>query len=131
MRQYVSAKPFDGAGLLEVVGKDFRYFKNVLRLRVGDMVRVCEPGGSSVNSTLCALDERAKKIVLQRCDGMDGEETGDVVDSSTGTSEDGSAVEFAAGPPPMMAWDSIRTFVSIGMNGSTARWSFEQKPRPM
>ncbi|MBQ3670471.1 MAG: 16S rRNA (uracil(1498)-N(3))-methyltransferase [Treponema sp.] len=77
MRQYVSAKPFDGAGLLEVVGKDFRYFKNVLRLRVGDMVRVCEPGGSSVNSTLCALDERAKKIVLQRCDGMDGENQSD------------------------------------------------------
>ena len=42
-----------------------------------------------------------------------------------------AAVEFAAGPPPRMACDSILTFVSIGMNGNTARWSFEQKPMPM
>ena len=41
------------------------------------------------------------------------------------------AVEFAAGPPPMMAWEIIRTFVSIGINGNTARWSLEQKPIPM
>ena len=31
----------------------------------------------------------------------------------------------------MIRCESMRTFVSIGMNGSTARWSFEQKPMPM
>ena len=41
-----------------------------------------------------------------------------------------AAVELPAGPPPRIACESIRTFVSMGMNGSTARWSFEQKPRP-
>ena len=41
------------------------------------------------------------------------------------------AVEFAAGPPPIIACARIFTFVSCGMYGRTARWSFEQKPMPI
>ena len=41
------------------------------------------------------------------------------------------AVEVPAGPPPRMRCSSIRTFVSIGMNGRIARWSFETNPTPM
>ena len=41
-----------------------------------------------------------------------------------------AAGAFPAGPPPRIACESMRTFVSIGMNGRTARWSFETNPRP-
>lgn len=67
MRQYVSERPFDRDGLLTVEGKDFRYFRSVLRMRVGDMLRVRHGGGEAVDATVCAIDERGKKIVLQRC----------------------------------------------------------------
>ena len=38
------------------------------------------------------------------------------------------AAALAAGPPPKTACESMRTFVSCGMNGSTAMWSLLQKP---
>lgn len=67
MRQYVCDKSFGDDGLLEIVGKDFRYLRNVLRMKVGDMVQVRLEDGSSVSSTVCVADDRAKKIVLQLC----------------------------------------------------------------
>ncbi len=67
MRQYVSNKSFGDDGLLEIIGKDFRYLRNVLRMRAGDMVSVRLPDGSFSNSTVCVVDDRAKKIVLQIC----------------------------------------------------------------
>ncbi len=67
MRQFVSEKKLDKNGLLEISGKDFRYFRQVLRFKAGDMVLVRLPDGKLVNMTLCRADDSSKKIVLQLC----------------------------------------------------------------
>lgn len=68
MRQFLSKNDLDKNGLLEISGKDFKYFRQVLRLKSGDMVLVRLPDGSLKNMTLCRADDSAKKIVLQVCD---------------------------------------------------------------
>ena len=67
MRQYISQKNLDKNGLLEIYGKDFRYMRQVLRLKAGDMVSVRLPDGNLRNMTLCRADDSEKKIVLQVC----------------------------------------------------------------
>lgn len=74
MRQYISQKNLDKNGLLEISGKDFRYMRQVLRLKVGDMVSVRLPDGKLQNMTLCRADDSEKKLVLQVCGGKN--ETG-------------------------------------------------------
>jgi 16S rRNA (uracil1498-N3)-methyltransferase len=69
MRQYVAAQNPDSKGLLEVTGKDYRYFRQVLRLCDGDMVCVRLPSGALQNMTVCRVQEDKKVIVLQLCDG--------------------------------------------------------------
>lgn len=67
MRQYIAQKELNDDGCLEIIGKDFRYLKNVLRLKQGDMLQLRLLDGSLKNSTVCRIDEGAKKIVLQIC----------------------------------------------------------------
>lgn len=67
MRQFVAQENFDSKGLLTVRGRDYRYFKSVLRLAAGDMVSVRTPDGKLYNSTVCKIDETGRKIVLQIC----------------------------------------------------------------
>ncbi len=74
MRQYISQKNLDKDGLLEISGKDFRYMRQVLRLKAGDMVSVRLPDGKLQNMTLCRADDSEKKLVLQVCTGKN--ETG-------------------------------------------------------
>ena len=71
MRQYISQKNLDSDGFLAIIGKDYRYLKNVLRLKAGDMIYVRLPSGDLQPMTLCQIDEKAKKIFLQRCDVAD------------------------------------------------------------
>lgn len=67
MRQFVSSVSPNSKGLLEISGKDFHYLRNVLRLSVGDMLVLSLPGGLSQESTLCKVDDGAKKLTLQAC----------------------------------------------------------------
>lgn len=67
MRQYISQKNLDKNGLLEISGRDFRYMRQVLRLKAGDMVSVRLPDGNLQNMTLCRADDSEKKLVLQVC----------------------------------------------------------------
>ena len=67
MRQYISQKNLDKNGLLEISGKDFRYMRQVLRLKAGDMVSVRLPDGKLQNMTLCRAADSEKKLVLQVC----------------------------------------------------------------
>lgn len=57
--------PLEKNGTLVLEKKDFHYLRNVLRLRVGDMISVSAQG--VMNMTLCKIDDNAKKIVLQKC----------------------------------------------------------------
>ncbi len=67
MRQYIAQKQLDKNGLLTIIGKDYRYMRQVLRIVSGDMVQVRLPDGTLQNMTVCTVDEESKKIVLQIC----------------------------------------------------------------
>lgn len=67
MRQFISEKKPDNNGILILNGKDFRYFRQVLRARAGDMINVRLPDGKLQNMTLCRIDDSAKTLELQIC----------------------------------------------------------------
>ena len=71
MRQYISQKNLDSEGLLTIIGKDYRYLRNVLRLASGDMIYVRLPSGELQPMTVCVVDEKSKKITLQVCDTVE------------------------------------------------------------
>ena len=71
MRQLIINKNPDKSGLIQIEGKDFRYLRQVLRVKVGDMVNLRLPDGSLQNSTVCKIDDSAKKITLQVCSNTD------------------------------------------------------------
>ncbi len=66
MRQLVVSVEPDSKGLIEISGKDFRYMRQVLRIKPGDMVTVRSPSGR-IGMTVCTIDDRTKKLVLQKC----------------------------------------------------------------
>lgn len=66
MRQFIIDSEPDSNGLVYLDGKDFKYIRQVLRLRVGDMLKLSY-GESVVNSTVCFIDDKKKKITLQLC----------------------------------------------------------------
>ncbi|MCI1207947.1 MAG: 16S rRNA (uracil(1498)-N(3))-methyltransferase [Treponema sp.] len=68
MRQYIPSVFPDKNGLLKVSGKDYRYMRNVLRLRTGDMVSVRLPDGTLRAMTVCRVDEKKHTMLLQVCD---------------------------------------------------------------
>ena len=67
MRQFILDKNPDKKGLITIIGKDFRYLRQVLRVKPGDMINVRLPDGSLKNSTVAQIDENAKKIIIQIC----------------------------------------------------------------
>ncbi len=74
MRQFISEAFPDKNGYLLISGKDFKYFRQVLRVRVGDMISVRLPDGTLQNTTACEIDDKAKKLTLQICASTDIEE---------------------------------------------------------
>lgn len=91
MRQFISSSAPDGKGLLKISGKDYRYLKQVLRLKSGDMLAVRLPDGTLQNTTVCNVEEASRCVVLQVC-GATGEEEGSTITRGTQASE----VEAAA-----------------------------------
>lgn len=71
MRQFISEQSLDKDGYLVINGKDFKYFRQVLRVKVGDMISVRLPDETLQNMTACDIDDKAKKIVLQVCASTD------------------------------------------------------------
>lgn len=67
MRQFISSVPPDKDGLFYVSGKDYRYLRQVLRLKCGDMLSVRLPGGELCSTTVCSADDTKKAAVLQLC----------------------------------------------------------------
>ena len=52
MRQFIASQAPDKKGLIKVSGKDYRYLRQVLRLRSGDMLSVRLPDGELQNTTV-------------------------------------------------------------------------------
>lgn len=67
MRQFISKEFPDKKGLLRICGKDFRYLRQVLRLKTGDMLSVRFADGTLQNTTVCEIDENSKEILVQVC----------------------------------------------------------------
>lgn len=69
MRQFILDKTPDRSGLVVVSGKDFRYLRQVLRVKNGDMINLRLADGTLQNSTVASIDDKAKKIIIQICAG--------------------------------------------------------------
>ena len=67
MRQLILQKNQDKNGLVLVEGKDFHYLRQVLRVKVGDMVNLRLADGLPYDSTVCKIDDTSKRITLQVC----------------------------------------------------------------
>lgn len=98
MRQYISQKNLDSQGFLYIIGKDYRYLRNVLRLAVGDMIHVRLPSGELQPMTVCIIDEKAKKISLQVCDVADETAAGENQPEETEAIESMEFMLFMAVP---------------------------------
>lgn len=69
MRQFILEKQSIKNGLIVLDGKDFRYLRQVLRVKTGDMVNVRLPDGNLENTTVAKIDDKGKNITLQICAG--------------------------------------------------------------
>ena len=67
MRQLIIKQNPDKKGLVLLQDKDFHYLRQVLRVKVGDMLVLRLLNGESCNSTVCKIDDKAKTITLQLC----------------------------------------------------------------
>ncbi len=67
MRQFIVEKGKERNGLIQLDGKDYRYLRQVLRVRVGDMINVRLSDGSLNNATVVMVDESSRLISLQIC----------------------------------------------------------------
>ncbi|WP_027729125.1 16S rRNA (uracil(1498)-N(3))-methyltransferase [Treponema sp. C6A8] len=73
MRQFIVEKENIKNGLIELIGKDFRYLRQVLRVKKGDMLNVRLDDGELRSTTVAFIDDNAKKIILQVCDAAEGD----------------------------------------------------------
>lgn len=72
MRQLIVEKGKEKNGLIQLDGKDYRYLRQVLRVRPGDMISVRLPDGSLNNATVAQIDENARRVTLQICADTSG-----------------------------------------------------------
>ncbi len=76
MRQFIVEKGKEKNGLIQLEGKDYRYLRQVLRVRNGDMISVRLPDGTLKNATVAQVDETLRRVTLQICaDTGRGEKT--------------------------------------------------------
>ncbi len=67
MRQFIIGKNPDKNGIVELIGKDYRYLRQVLRVKPGDMLNARVEDGSLRNFTVASVDDSAKKVIIQIC----------------------------------------------------------------
>ena len=100
MRQFIVEKGKEKNGLIQLDGKDYRYLRQVLRVRSGDMISVRLPSGDLKNATVARIDEGARRIVLQICADTGhtitrGVQAGEVdVLAGTGGGDGAAALEY-------------------------------------
>ena len=95
MRQFISSRPADKRGLLKIEGKDYRYLRQVLRLRSGDMLSVRLPDGTLQNTTVCEINEENRIITLQICaDTSNGSVTRGVQADQIESEQETEGVEY-------------------------------------
>ena len=71
MRQFILENKQIKNGLVIIDGKDFRYLRQVLRVRPGDMINVRLSDGSLNNATVALVDDKNRSVTLQLCASTD------------------------------------------------------------
>ncbi len=99
MRQLIVNKNPDKKGLVLIEGKDYRYLRQVLRVKVGDMVTLRLSDGTLCDSTAAKIDDNAKKITLQVCALREPQGPQMVGEAKSGVGEAKSGVGEALEPP--------------------------------
>ena len=69
MRQFIIDRNPDKNGIVELTGKDYRYLRQVLRVKPGDMLNARIEDGSLMNFTVASVDDAARKVIIQICAG--------------------------------------------------------------
>jgi len=75
MRQLILENQTFKNGLLTLGTKDFKYLRQVLRVKTGDMLNVRLQDGTLQTTTVASIDDKAKKITLQVCANPSEEKT--------------------------------------------------------
>ncbi len=73
MRQFILENQNIKNGIAELSGKDFRYLRQVLRVKTGDMLNVRFPDGKLQATTVVSVDDKLKKIKIQVCDILENQ----------------------------------------------------------
>ena len=107
MRQFIVENKQIRDGLIQLEGKDYRYLRQVLRARSGDMISVRLPDGSLNNATVAKIDESTRRITLQLCAG-----TGETITRGVQADEIEAGTDHASGM------------------GGVEYWLFQFLPRP-
>lgn len=68
MRQFIASVSVDPHGILRIEGKDYRYFKQVLRVKKGDLVSVRLTNGDLQDMKVCGIYENKRFLELKACD---------------------------------------------------------------
>ena len=101
MRQLIVNKNPDKKGLVLIEGKDYRYLRQVLRVKAGDMVTLRLSDGTLCDSTAEKIDDNAKKITLQVCGALrqaQGPQNDAVPEPVEGPSMEYTLVQFIPKP---------------------------------
>ena len=67
MRQFIIDKQKIKNNLILLNGKDYKYLRSVLRVKVGDMINVRLPNGVLENATVAKINDKESIITLQLC----------------------------------------------------------------
>lgn len=98
MRQYISSSCPDKDGLLTISEKDFRYLRNVLRLKIGDMIHARLPNDELRAMTVCKIDDKSRKIVMQVCGPENSSQKGENQPEETASIENSEFFLFMSVP---------------------------------
>lgn len=99
MRQFIVENKQIRDGLIQLEGKDYRYLRQVLRARAGDMISVRLPDGSLSNATVAKIDEGSRRITLQLCAA-----TGETITRGVQADEIAAGVSGGAGLAQVEYW---------------------------
>lgn len=99
MRQFIVENKQIRDGLIQLEGKDYRYLRQVLRARAGDMISVRLPDGSLSNATVAKIDEGSRRITLQLCAA-----TGETITRGVQADEISAGVSGGAGLGQIEYW---------------------------
>lgn len=75
MRQFILQNQTVKNNLITLEGKDFRYLRQVLRVKTGDMLNVRTQYGILYNTTVSQIDDKSHIIILQICGEKYSEDT--------------------------------------------------------